>query len=112
MANVPSTAWDEAVPAGSEARSLGDNRIRELKKQIREVIDVDHKFSSSGQDTDFGMHNKMTLISAADIGSGADGRPILGAQETGGKAELCYTDEDDNDIQLTKLGVATQAKVQ
>ncbi len=34
-----SVTWDEATPAGSEARSLGDDRIRELKAQIRERLE-------------------------------------------------------------------------
>ena len=33
-----SATWDETTPAGSEARSLGDDRIRELKIQIRERL--------------------------------------------------------------------------
>ena len=35
---VYSTTWDETTPAGSEARSLGDDRIRELKVQLRERL--------------------------------------------------------------------------
>ncbi len=34
-----SVTWDETTPAGTEARSLGDDRIRELKKQIRERME-------------------------------------------------------------------------
>lgn len=30
------TAWDETTPSGTESMALGDNRIRELKVQIRE----------------------------------------------------------------------------
>jgi hypothetical protein len=33
------TTWDETTPAGTEARSLGDDRIKELKKQIRERME-------------------------------------------------------------------------
>ncbi len=33
-----SVTWDNTTPAGSEARSLGDNRIRELKLQIQERL--------------------------------------------------------------------------
>ena len=101
---IPATSWDETSPAGADQIALGDNRIREMKAQIREVVDVDHKFDSSGQSADMGKHNKVSLIEAADIGTGADGLPILGAQTIGGKAELVYTDEDDNDIQMTKDG--------
>ncbi len=102
--SVPTTSWDETSPAGSDALALGDNRIRELKTQIREVIDVDHQFNSSGSDADNGKHNKVSLLEAADIGTGATGKPILGAQTVNSKAELVFTDEDDNDLVLTKGG--------
>lgn len=33
-----SVIWDETTPSGSEVKSLGDNRIREFKSQIRERL--------------------------------------------------------------------------
>lgn len=102
--SVPTTSWSELTPAGGDQINAGDNRIREMKTQIREVIDVDHNFPSSGSSATTGFHNQVTLIEAADIGSGASGLPILGAQTISGKPELVYTDEDDNDIQLTSGG--------
>lgn len=101
---IPTTSWSETSPAGSDALNQGDNRIRELKTQIREVIDVDHQFNSSGQDAANGKHNKCSFIEAADIGTGASGLPILGAQTVSSKPELVYTDEDNNDIQITSAG--------
>lgn len=112
MANVPTVSWDETNPAGTQAASLGDDRIRELKTQIREIIDVDHDFPSSGQASDNGQHKQVTLQEQADLGTGAVSATILGSQTVGGKGELTYTDEDDNDIQITSggsLGAATQA---
>lgn len=102
---VPSVSWAENSPAGSDNISLGDNRIREMKTQIREVIDVDHQFNSTGQDADNGKHNQVSLLEAEDIGTGATGKPILGAQTIAGVPELVYTTEDDTDIQITKAGV-------
>jgi hypothetical protein len=107
---IPTTAIDETAPAGSQKVNLGDNRIREYKVQNREILEVDHVYPSSGQDADNGKHKKVSLIEQADLGTGAEGKPILGAQTVGGKAELVFTDEDDNDIPLTsggKLGSAT-----
>jgi len=101
---IPSTSWDESSPAGSQGIKLGDNRIRELKTQIREVVDVDHKFDSSGQDSDMGKHNKVSFLEAADIGTGAEGKTILGGQTVNSKCELVYTDEDDNDVVITSGG--------
>lgn len=100
---VPTVAWSEATPAGTDDIRDGDNRIRELKTQIREIITVDHKMASSASGATWGYHEQVTLIEAADIGSGATGVPILGAQ-TVTAPELCYTDEADNDVILTDAG--------
>jgi hypothetical protein len=100
----PTESWSESSPAGSDQINAGDNSIRKLKTQIREVIDVDHDFPSSGQATTTGQHKQVTLQEQADIGSGAEGVPILGAQTIDTKPELVYTDEDDNDIQMTIKG--------
>lgn len=104
MPNLPSVAWDETSPSGSQAISLGDDRIRELKTQIREVINVDHDFPSSGQASDNGQHKQVTLQEQADLGTGAVNATILGSQTVSGKGELCYVDEDDNTIQITSGG--------
>lgn len=103
--SVPTISWDETSPAGSDAMSTVDNRLREFKTQVREVIGVDHDFPSSGQDTDVGQHLQVTLQEQADLGTGAVNATILGSQTVSGKGELVYTDEDDNDIQITKAGV-------
>lgn len=101
---VPTTQWSETTPAGSDNIALGDNRIREMKTQIREIIDVDHDFPSDAYASDVGQHKQCTFQEQADIGTGAEGVPILGAQTVSGKAELVFTDEDDNDVQLTSGG--------
>lgn len=104
MALIPTTSYDPTSPAGSQAISLGDDAIRLLKVQIQEVINVDHDFPSSGQATDVGQHKQVTLQEQADLGTGAAGATILGSQTVSGKGELVYTDEDDNDIQITSGG--------
>lgn len=101
---IPTTAINESSPAGSDNIALGDNKIREFKVQNREILEVDHEYPSSGQSATAGQHKKVTLQEAEDIGTGAEGVPILGAQTVSGKAELVFTDEDDNDIQITSAG--------
>ncbi len=101
---IPTTGLSETTPAGSEALNLGDNRIREYKTQNREILEVNHVYPSSGQDADAGKHKKVSLIEQADLGTGASGKPILGAQTVSSKAELLFTDEDDNDVQITSNG--------
>lgn len=102
---LPTVALNEATPAGASYVRAGDDRIREYKTQVREILEVDHYFPSSGQNDACGRHKQMTLIEAANIGSGAAGIPILGAQTADGKPELVFTDEDDTDVQITKGGV-------
>ncbi len=103
--SVPTVSWDETSPDGAQAISLGDNRIREMKTQLREIVGVDHDFPSSGQDAGNGQHLQVTLQEQADLGTGAEGATILGSQTVSGKGELVYTDEDDNDIQITAGGI-------
>ena len=102
---VPTTTWSESTPAGSDNIAQGDDRIRELKTQVREVVAVDHEFTSTQTASTGGQHKQVTLQEQADLGTGAEGVPILGAQTSNGKAELFFTDEDDNDVQITKAGV-------
>jgi hypothetical protein len=101
---IPINALDETKPAGSRAASLGDNDIREYKTQNREILEVNHVYPSSGQSADAGKHKMVHLIEQADLGTGAEGKPILGAQTVSGKAELLFTDEDNNDVQITSGG--------
>jgi len=101
---IPTVALNEATPAGTSYVRDGDDRIKEYKKQVREILEVDHYFPSSGQNAACGRHKQMTLIEAADIGTGADGVPILGAQLSGVIPELTYTGEDNVDVQITKDG--------
>jgi len=106
MANVPTVAWDETKPPGNEAISSGDDRIRELKKQVREVVDADHKFESSGQDTDWGMHNIIHLINEAGApGADADHGQLYQRDDAGAVKELFFKDPAGNDIQITNDGV-------
>lgn len=101
---LPSVSLSENSPAGGDNIALGDNRIREYKTQNREILEVDHDYPSTGQSDTAGQHKKVTLQEQADLGTGATGVPILGAQTIDDKPELVYTDEDDNDIQMTKAG--------
>ncbi len=102
--SVPTVVWAEGTPAGTDKIREGDDRIRELKTQLREIITADHKMDSSGQAATWGYHEQVTLIEQANLGSGASGVCILGAQTMGGVPELVYTDEEDRDVQLTKAG--------
>jgi microcystin-dependent protein len=52
----------EATPDNSEDALLGAGRIRDLKFDIHERLDVDHSWAGDGND---GLHNQVTLIAEA-----------------------------------------------
>lgn len=98
---------DTATPAGGDDPTGGDDRIREFKKAFVERTGQDHYYPASGtvyDDDDTGLHSKVSLLEQADLGTGAVGKTLLGNQTVGGKGELFYTDEDDNDVQITDGG--------
>ncbi len=101
---IPTTAINEAEPAGADQIALGDNAVRRYKTQVREILEVNHDFPTSGNSATAGQHKMVTFQEQADIGSGSTGVTQLGGQTIDGKPELVYTDEDDNDIQLTSGG--------
>jgi len=110
--SIPTVALNEASPAGGHYIRDGNDRIMEYKTQNREILEVDHVYPSSGQSADAGKHKQVTLTELADIGTGAAGYAALGAQTCDGKPELVYTDEDDDDVQITKDGLINHTAIQ
>jgi len=100
---VPTVAWDESSPPGTQGKNLGPARLREMKTQVREIISVDHKMASSGQHADTGKHEKVTLLTGSAPTHGAD-KVILYGKDVGGKCELFARDEDGNEVQITSAG--------
>ena len=94
---------DETKPAGSRKINLGDNDIREHKTQVRQIMEIDHEYPSSGQSVTAGQHKQVTLQEQADLGTGAVDATILGSQTVSGVGELVYTTEADADIQITSV---------
>lgn len=96
--------WSESVPAGSEARSLGDDRIRAFKYAIRERLASDHEFYADESGHSYvGYHGMIHLTqqssptATTDIGH-------LYVKNVSGTTELFFTDEAGNEKQLTSAG--------
>lgn len=104
MATKPTVSWDETAPANTDSISLGDDKIRELKTQIREVVAAEHVFSSSGQGAGWGYHNQATLMQQGAAPTAVANTIILYTLEVDSKCELHVIDEDSNAIQLTSQG--------
>ena len=104
MSNIPTVTWSETSPTASSVMGLGDDRIRELKTQLREVFAVDHEMGSSGQDTDWGYHKVVKLIvqSAKPAAIASTGQAYQ--REISDINELHYEDENGTETQITSNG--------
>lgn len=98
-----SVEWDETSPSGSQDISLGDDRIREFKTQIRERIQVDHRMPST--DTALtGFHEKVTLLSQTTDPAQLSNALVLYTKTAGGARELFTRHESANLQQITLNG--------
>jgi len=108
MANiniVHTETHDESKPAGSRARSLGDDDIREKDRAIRERLAVDHvsPADESGE-TGVGTHKQVTMkTSAADPTTYADVGYVY-LKTVSGTIEQFYKDSAGNVTQQTSGG--------
>lgn len=100
-----SRTWNaayEAQPADTENISIGASRIRDLKTDIQERLEVDHFHAG---DTDDGAHKKVDF--AAPLGAdpaNVANHGFLYTKDVSAKVELFWIDEDGNVVQLTTVG--------
>jgi len=111
--------FDTATPLGSNAPSVIDNKIREVKAAVQERMndhngdadEGDHYWPLDGtevSDDDAGQHRKVTLRNDWDhTDKEREDAIILHSKDVNGKAEAFALDEDGNDIQLTSGGVSS-----
>jgi hypothetical protein len=103
---VHTETHDETKPAGTRARSLGDDDIREMKRELRERLAVDHQhYSDETGHTNVGTHKKvsMTETQVADP-STYDDTGYLYLKSDGTTLELYWKDPLGNVAQLTNDG--------
>ena len=99
-----SRTWNaayEAQPADVENISLGAGRIRNLKSDIQERLEVDHFHAGDVQD---GEHKKLTFGAPIATPANVANKGFLYDKDVGGKIELHWLDEDGNEIALTAAG--------
>lgn len=96
---------DETKPAGTRARSLGDDDIREKDRAIRERLAVEHvsPADESGEDG-VGLH-KQVRMRAISTPTAYDDLGQVYPKTVSGKIELFYMDSSGDEIQLTTGGV-------
>lgn len=97
--------WDtsyEASPAGSDLANTIDNRMREVKVDARERLEVDHSMAG---DVDDGLHKKVTFVDPLAVKPvQAFDESFLYTKDVAGTSELFYEDEAANEVQLTNAG--------
>jgi hypothetical protein len=90
------TAGYELIPAGTEAVSLGDDRIRNLKVDIRERLETEHSFGddeSAGEEGNHMQGSAVTFFQPAaptNLSVPAEGLPAVPA----GAGKALATEDD------------------
>lgn len=98
-------AWNsayESEPSGSSSIAGGDDIIRNLKRDVRERLEIDHVIQD-GVNSD-GQHLKTTLVVQTVAPTAVASAGILHTLDVNDVAELFWVDEDGNSIQLTDGG--------
>lgn len=114
-AQSPPDVWDnsyEDAPAATDAVSLGDDHIRAHKEEVRQRMEVEHKFGTPGGSPDNGLHlegsarcffvnTTPTAIAAAEYNNtGGTANTALNAVEANGSQAIgegrCWIDSDDS----------------
>ncbi len=97
--------WDtayEATPPNTQNASQGAQRIRELKLDIRERLDLDHIMDDD--DTNDGRHRVVSLVEqASDPGNLANQHKIY-SKDVGGVTEIFFRDDSGDVQQITNNG--------
>lgn len=101
---VPTVLWNENTPAGSDLRKDGDDRIREMKKQVREIIAIDHLMPESGDNAATGMHKAIHLVTQTSPTTDAAHGFIFQKDAGGGHLELYWKGADGGESRLTNDG--------
>lgn len=97
---IPTIQWNEGNPSGTQEKSLGAERIRELKTQFREIFSVDHIMSSSGNGDTWGYHNKCTFYNQSTDSIPVANTGCLYAKDVDSKSALHWIDENLDGGQL------------
>jgi len=107
--------WNETTPAGTEDPRLGDDRIRELKRALRERLAEDHHFEASegtpygNAGSQIGRHKHVTLIQqAADRSTAVDEMAVYSKDVAGAPEVFVRGQSNATPVQITTGGGTAQ----
>ena len=111
-----SYTYDTATPVGTDAPSVLDDRIREVKQGIQERINVDHYFPLTGtqvSDADAGEHRQIEFYGPLSSDpTAATNKAWLYTKDVSSVVELWWKDESGNEKQITTGGVLNLASAE
>jgi len=93
-----------ALPADAEDLDLGAEKIRLFKATLQERMDADHYLALAGVQADHGQHRQITFQAPIATPTAVADKGFVYMKDVGGKGELHYLDEDDQEVQLTSAG--------
>lgn len=96
--------WDETDPSDNDDYGDGAKEIREFKTDVRERLDIDHYFPSTGDSSLIGTHRQVSFYAQVADPTDAADKAFLYCKDASGKIELFFMDEDGNAVQLTSAG--------
>jgi hypothetical protein len=106
--------YDTATPVGTDAPSVIDDRIREVKAANQERMNVDHYWPLTGtqvSDSAAGQHRQVEFYGPISTPTNATNKGFLYTKDVSDKAELHFEDEDGNEIQVTSGGILDSANL-
>ncbi len=107
-ATVFSDTYDTSTPAGSDSPTEADDRMRETKAAVQERMNVCMFWPLTGtqvSDTHAGEFRFCLFHEPIDATpTVAENHGDLRIKDVAGKAELHWTDEDENEVQITSVG--------
>lgn len=105
---IPITSWDETNPGPGSPFIHGDNRIRELKTQFRELFEVGHTIEDSGNGDSWGTHSAVDYAEQSANPTVSTTNFILFSKKSNvisdDIAELNILKSDGSNVQLTQAG--------
>jgi len=91
----------EAIPPNTQAAASGAERIRDLKVDIRERLELDHVMDETNDD---GYHKQVTLEEQASSPANLADKGRLFTKDVAGLTELFYLDAAGTEFRLTDNG--------
>ncbi|MEE9354739.1 MAG: hypothetical protein V3U75_04040 [Methylococcaceae bacterium] len=97
-----------ALPDGDDDPADADNNMRRIQGAVQELLNVNHIADKTGtevSDADSGEHRNILFHAPiASTPTVAENHGDLRTKDVSSKAELHWTDEDENELQLTSKG--------